>query len=268
MARKSSIFYRISQGFIGFGLTLLMSIPMASQASILDDLCQLDSNAPIAMEALVEEAEATGMPASTLKRLLVKGYQDDAATRELARLLCIIIQAEEDGLPPDLLFVKVEEGLAKRVTLANITPVIADKVDDMRYAQSLISAGVEPQLEDDNVTRIVKAMSAGLTRQELQKLFDPAYTVPVDMRVVAAEIKAYGNTIGYDTQLLDQIVTTGLKSTAFSEDWAYLIKLISKAKKQNITDQRIAQEAINTLSQRGTLNDLITSLGMDPRDVY
>ena len=88
------------------------------------------------------------------------------------------------------------------------------------------------------------------------------------MRVVAAEIKAYGNTIGYDTQLLDQIVTTGLKTTAFSEDWAYLIKLISKAKKQNITDQRIAQEAINTLSQRGTLDELITSLGMDPRDVY
>lgn len=220
------------------------------------------------LKPIVAEAEATGMPPSTLNRLLVKGYQDQTSARELARLLCVIVQAEEDGLSPDLLFAKLDEGLGKRASLPRISAVIKDKVDDMKFAQRMVSDGKEPQLEDDKVTRLAKAMSAGLSRQKLNHLFIRHAGVPMEMRVVAAEIMAYGGVAGYDAQLMDQIVKEGLASEALSDDWAFLIKVISKARKKNISDQRMADEAVKTLTRRGSLNDFILALGMTPTEVY
>ena len=249
-------------------LAQLYDEPSLGYGDILEEMCRPDSESGFELKPLVEEAEATGMPTSTLKRLLVKGYQDHASSRELGRLLCIIVQAEEDGLPPELLFAKLDEGLGKRAPLSRIASVIEHKVDDMKYARRLLSGSEEPKMEDNNVTRVATVMAAGLPESKLDTIFSKYADVPVDMRVVAVEITAYGGIIGYDAQLLDQIVRTGLTSQAFFREWAFLVKVISKAKKKNISDQRITTEAVRTLSRKGRLNDLITALGMKPGDVY
>ena len=244
----------------------LVLLPVVSWGSILDDICQVDTETPIDISQIVEEAEATGMPVSTLNRLLVKGYVDKPSTKELSNLLCVIIEAEEDGLTPDLLFTKVDEGLAKKATLVQISSVIKAKVDDMKFAQNLLNNGAEPQPEDTRVERLAKALSAGLTRPELTFIF--IQKAPENMKVVAAEIKTYGKAIAFDPQLLDLIIETGISEQSLSEDWSYLIKVISLARKKNISDAQIAQKAVYSLTEKLPLSHLSACLGLKPIPEY
>ena len=78
------------------------------------------------------------MSASTLKKLLAKGYQSRTSAEDLARLLCQVVQAEERGLPPDSLFETIDEGLGKRASLERITAVVVTKISDMLFAQKIL----------------------------------------------------------------------------------------------------------------------------------
>lgn len=249
-------------------LMVVCIMPIATYGAWLDDLCTPDTDGGYDIPSLSEEAEAAGMPPRILRRLLAKGYGDNAPANELGRLLCLIVQAEEEGFLPDLLFLKLEEGLAKNASLSSIKLATERKIEDMVFAQRLISGGGKPKPEDENVMRIARAMSAGLTRQELQSLFTGHKDVPVDMRVTAAEIMAYGGAIGYDARLLDRIVISGLTSRSLRDEWSFFVKVIAKARKRKIPDRLVAEKAIETLSHNRTLNDLILGLGMKPADVY
>lgn len=242
--------------------------PVCSKAELLDDLCTLDSDATVEIKALAEEAEATGMPTSTLNRLLIRGYWDKTSGKTLGRLLCMVVRAEEEGLPPDLLFKKLDEGLGKRASLERIASVVQNKIEDMKFAQSLLSDGAEPEVEDDNVTRLGNVLSAGLSRRRLETLFRQNSAAPVQMRVVASEIMAYGNAVGYDRQLLSKVVKAGLASHALTDEWTYFVKVLSKARKNDISDQHVAGEAVKTLLGKGSLYSLIVNLGMHPGEIY
>ncbi len=243
-------------------------MPALSHGSLLEELCQPDADGVYDMLPLAEEAEATGMPSHILQRLLVKGYENKATAKDLGELLCLVVRAEEEGFLPDLLFLKLEEGLAKNAPLSGIKLAIQRKINDMAFAQRLLNGKGKPKIEDNNVMRIARAMSAGLSRRKLQALFSLQKDAPVDMRVTAAEVMAYGGATGYDIRLLDQIVKTGLTHRSFHDEWSFFVKVIARARKKNISDKRVADQAIQTLSQNGSLNDLIAALGMKPADVY
>lgn len=253
----------IAMACIGFQMH---AAPVALGA-LLDDLCDPQSPSSIAIESLVEEAEATGMPDSTLNRLLVVGYRDPAATEDLRRLLCAVVKAEEEGLPPDLLFQKLEEGLGKRVPLSRILTVIQKKVDHLNFARSLLSEGAPPLMDDPIVGRVAKILSLGVSEAEITEIFGSAYNAPRSMRVVAAEILGYGRTIAFAAPLLEQVVASGLRSQSFSSEWIYLIKVISEARKQDIPDPEIADTAISVLSENGSLEELIGELGLTGRNL-
>lgn len=263
---KANSFFRYV--LAGLSVLVLFGVPALSDGSMLDELCRPNTDGAYEIVSLSEEAEATGMPSHILQRLLAKGYKNQAAAKELAELLCLIIRVEEEGFLPDLLFLKLEEGLAKNASLSGIKSAIQKKVDDMAFAQRLLSGKGKPKVEDINVTRIARAMSAGLPRRELRTVFSMKGDIPLDMRVTAAEVMAYGAAAGYDNRLLDQIVKTGLTHRSFHDEWSFFVKVIAKARKKNISDQRVADQAIQTLSQKGSLNDLISALGMKPADVY
>jgi len=267
MVYNIKVFFRFLNLVAGL-LVALSGLPALTYGTLLEELCQPDAAGVYEILPLAEEAEATGMPPHILKQLLAKGYTGQNAAKELGQLLCIVIRAEEEGFLPDLLFLKLEEGLAKKASLTDIKIVIEKKIDDMAFAQRLLSSGNKPKIEDDNVTRIARTMSAGLTRRKLQTLFAPQDDVPLDMRVTAAELMAYGGAIGYDRRSLDQIVRTGLTHHSLHDEWSFFVKVIAKARKKKISDRRVADQAIKTLSQNGSLNDLISDLGMKPADLY
>jgi hypothetical protein len=243
-------------------IALPFSVLAAEHTELLDRPCSAGVPPQAAIEALADEAEAAGMPVNTLSRLLKVGYREEGGVEYLRDILCVIVRAEEDGLPPGLLFETLAEGLGKRVPLARILAVIEKKKSDLDYAWSLQLEGGRDQIDNPDVERIAIVLSLGIPRPAIAKLFDPALPAPNQMRVIAAEILGYGRAMDFEPELLEKVVWTGLTREAFTKDWTYFIKVISEARRKDIPDARIAETAINVLSENGTLEELIGELGV------
>lgn len=224
--------------------------------------CNADVPPQEVIASLADEAEAAGMPVNTLNRLLKVGYREKGGVEYLRIILCIVVQAEEDGLPPGLLFETLEEGLGKRVSLARILAVIKKKKSDLDYARSLQLDGGQDQVDNPDVERVAIVLSLGVSRQAIAALFGPEFMAPNQMRVIAVEILGYGKAMHFDPELLARVVKTGLTREAFTPDWAYFIKVVSEARRKDIPDSRIAETAINVLLEYGSLDELSGELGV------
>ena len=240
----------------------------AAHADLIDALCDADLDPATVIQPLVEEAETTGIPMETMNRLLAVGYRNAEEIKALRGLLCTIIVLEERGLPTEPIFDKLEEGLGKRVPLAAIHNAIVRQGEKLQYAQKLVAGESEPVIDDINVQRIADLMDIGVTRKELDDLFGPAFEAPTEMRVVAAEIRGYGQGVGFPKQGLDRVISAGLSHRSFTREWAYFIKVIQEARRKGISDERTAGAAVATLSEQQSMNVLIHSLGLERKDVY
>jgi hypothetical protein len=244
----------------------LVALPTPIMASLHTELLDRHCNASVppqeAIESLAVEAQAAGMPAETLNRLLKAGYREEDGVAHLRNILCVIALAEEDGLPPGLLFETLAEGLGKRVPLARILEVIEKKKNDLDYARSLQRDGGRDRVDNPDVERVAIVLSLGVSSQALAELFGPEFKAPNQMRVIAAEILGYGKTMGFDPERLEKVVRTGLTREAFTPDWAYFIKVASEARRKDVPDSQVAETAVNVLSENGSLEELIGELGL------
>lgn len=249
--------------FIAIWCMVLSAEAMASNPTgPLEPLCRPDALPETVIESLVEEAEAAGMPEDTLNRLLAVGYREVEASETLRILLCVIVQAEEDGLPPGLLFETLAEGLGKKVPLPRILAVIRTRVEDLEYARSLLAGGPTGEIDNPDVERVARVLALGNSRKEISAIFGSDVDAPDGMRVIAVEILGYGRAMGIDRELIDRVNREGLARRAFSPDWAYFVKVVSAARKAGIPDARVADTAVEVLSENGTLDELIGELGL------
>lgn len=249
-------------------LTIQAAAVGVAHADLIGDLCDANADPTLVIESLVEEAEATGMAPSTLNRLLAVGYRDSESVVDLKLILCTIVILEEKGLPPEPLFEKLEEGLGKRVPLKSIQTAIIIQGEKLQYAQTLLAGGKEPLADDVNVERIADLLDIGVTRDELGRLFGPAFSAPTDMRVVAAEILGYGTISGFPQRELNRVTTTGLKFRSLTPEWSFFIKVIQEARTQGIPDETTASAAVRTLAEKEPMEDLITALKLERKRVY
>ncbi len=245
-----------------FWIALPVPTLASEHSKLLDRHCNADVPPQEAIASLADEAEAAGMPVNTLNRLLKVGYHEKGGVGYLRIILCIVVQAEEDGLPPGLLFETLEEGLGKRVPLVRILAVIKKKKSDLDYARSLQRDGGRDRVDNPDVERVAIVLSLGVSRQAIAALFGPEFMAPNQMRVIAAEILGYGKAMHFDQDLLASVVKAGLTQEAFTPDWVYFIKVVSEARRKDIPDSLVAETAINVLLEHGSLDELIGELGV------
>lgn len=246
----------------GIGLALGAGHVASDQSPLVHQWCHAQHPPEPVIETLVVEAEATGMPEATIKRLLAAGYRSENATGHLRDILCTVVLAEEEGLPPGLLFDTLEEGLGKRVALPRILAVIRQKVDELRFARGLLDDGRTNLVDDPNVDRVARVLSLGLTRDEVSELFEKAKHVPIEMRVIAAEIMGYGRALHLKPSLIRDVIATGIRYRAFTADWIYFTKVIAEARRRGIPDAQTAETAVKVLAENGALEELIGELGL------
>lgn len=247
----------------GFGLAARAVPAGADHGAQIHQWCDAEYPPESAIESLVDEAEATGMPEKTLNRLLAVGYRGNGTSGHLRDILCAVVLAEEEGLPPGLLFDKLEEGLGKRVALPRILTVIRYKVDDLRFARKLLAAGQSNLVDDPNVDRIARVLSLGVPRGEMSELFRQSKQTPVDMFVIAAEILGFGRTLEFAPPLVQEVIAAGLQYRAFTPEWVYFTKVVTEARRRGIPDDKTAGTAVAVLSENGTLDELIGELGLN-----
>jgi hypothetical protein len=114
---------------------------------------------------------------------------------------------------------------------------------------------------------LVESLELGLGRQELRELCEGAPTVSLEMLAVAARNKAYLIQIGFDAELTDKILSTGLANASFTPGWASFYRLAAASKRKGASEDMIAHAAIEALKQNEDMRNVMKKLGFIVRDV-
>jgi len=255
----------VGAGFLAIGVSLALSGAASADQRPMDRWCDASAPAAQAVEHLAREAEAAGMSDALLNRLLAVGYRDDLAAEALRQLLCAVIEAEDSGLPPALLFEKIEEGIGKRVPLPKVLAVIQERVADLALARRLLTGQKTELTDDPDVERVARVLAMPVPHAEVARLIESRPEIPLAMRVIAVEITGYGQAIQLAPELINQVIQTGLENRAFTPDWAYFIKVVAAARKRGLPDGQTVEAAIAVLGENGSIDELAGELNLNIR---
>jgi hypothetical protein len=219
----------------------------------------------------VEAARAAGVPDASLKRILTLSVDYHISPDDLNCLLQLLRAARTEGVPVEPLVAKVEEGLAKRVTVAVIAIALEQKIEDYNYVRSLI-AGIMPVDSNEPVseaylTIMADSLSGGLTKNDLAHFVKNAPPAPPSMLAIAAENLALLKQIGFEEKLSDQILYTGLRLRCFDSSWRYLAGVVAVARNRGIPDVEITEKTVRAMKNKNDLRDLMAALGFTDRDL-
>ncbi len=221
----------------------------------------------------VQETRAAGIPAEAVDRLLALGKEQQFDATKIAGLLSMLVEVRKDGLPAQPFISKIEEGFTKRVDASRIEQALARKMDDYRFTRGLITehekrqgAG-EASIPADYQIRLAELLSAGVTREEMQRLLDDAPTVPLSVFIRSIELLASLKQMRFDENLTGQIVSTGLKRQYFTGDQNDFARIVSAARRKGTSDDEIAAAALATMQSHATIGQFSSVLGVTARDL-
>jgi uncharacterized membrane protein YgcG len=221
----------------------------------------------------VKQARDSGVPEDTLNRILVLGYKQNIEVREMAAFIRIIKQAREEKLPTDLLVNKIEEGFAKGIQPEVIKRVIQQELSRYRFARRILYESMNrwgmptEDLDIEELARLSKTLSMGISEQEMEKFFASVPQAPVVELVNAVELMASFKQSGLSPGTSEEIALTGLRNRFFSKTPWNLTLMVSTAKKNKISDKKISATVMEIVTGRKRIREAYTDLGLNPQDM-
>ena len=189
-----------------------------------------------------------------------------------AELLDMVNAAAREHLPANWLAEKIDEGLTKHVPAQRIKTALSAKIDDFRFARSLIqekypeNAG-HPAPSPDDIYALAETLSMGLDRETLASFWRSSPSAPIHHLLIATENLALLNQTGYDPDLTLKVLTAGIEARAFNPTWRYYPRAVAAARQKGISDQEIYQTSISVIAAKGSPRDVLAKLGFTGRNL-
>jgi hypothetical protein len=217
----------------------------------------------------VESARQKGIPEETLDSLLAYSIDNSFAPDHVVNVIQMLVRIKENGLKLAPFQEMIREGIAKQVTPDRIELGLNELWSDHLFARELLAvkSGVSSKQTEATMQLFVESLELGLSRQELRELCEGAPTVPLEMLAIAARNKAYLKQIGFDAELTDKILSTGLANSSLTPGWASFYRLAAASKRKGVSEDMIAQAAIEALKRNEDMRNVMRKLGFIVRDV-
>jgi hypothetical protein len=219
--------------------------------------------------SVVESARQKGIPEDILEYLLAYSIDNSVAPDHVVTVIQILVNVKESGLKLAPFQDMIREGIAKHVTLERIEKGLNELWSDHLFARELLAEKSRSSSKQTEAAfqSLVESLELGLGRQELRELCEGAPTVSLEMLAVAARNKAYLIQIGFDAELTDKILSTGLANASFTPGWASFYRLAAASKRKGASEDMIAHAAIEALKQNEDMRNVMKKLGFIVRDV-
>ena len=218
--------------------------------------------------ASVRAARTAGLSETALNQLLILAVDHRLQDSDVVLLVNFLLTVQTDKLPIDPFMGKIEEGLAKRVSLDTIAAVLTHRLDDYRFVREVLSQKTgERVITPHDLSRMVDSLDSGIAREELSQFILEASGQDPAMLARATEILALLKQVRFNESLTRDILFTGLRNNSLTQSWDYLARVVATAKKRQISDDEIAEAARKALEANRPFADFMTSLGFTPRDL-
>lgn len=219
--------------------------------------------------AAVESARSQGVPDEMLNLLLAYAVDNALGPEHTVHMIQLLTRIQKAGIPLGPFEDKIREGAAKHVDPQKLENALNFIFEDFRFVDSLLNRkpGASVMSSEEVQVLCVKSLDLGLDRQELNELFEKNSAAPPEMLAVAALNKAYLKQMAFDSALIDDILSTGLAMRNLTNQWLSFYRLAAASKRKGLSDNQVAQAAIDALKQNGDLRQVLTSLKFVLRDV-
>ena len=219
--------------------------------------------------SVVESARQKGIPEDILEYLLAYSIDNSVASDNVVNVILILVRVKENGLKLAPFQEMIRAGIAKQVTPDRIELGLNELWSDHLFARELLAvkSGASSKQTEITMQLFVESLELGLSRQELRELCEGAPTVTLEMLAIAARNKAYLKQIGFDGELTDKILSTGLANASLTPGWASFYRLAAASKRKGVSEGMIAQAAIDALKKNEDMRNVMRKLGFIVRDV-
>lgn len=218
----------------------------------------------------VKAAQKAELSEADINRVLVYGYDIRISARNVVELLEILTEARKQRYPVEIIFNKIDEGLAKRVSFEIIKSVLKKKIRDFRYILNLYQINpqtIVPQKQSQSFLLASESLEFGLSNEDLAALRQDSRDVPIEMFALAANNLALLRQLGFDPGLAQKIMRIGLENKSLTPDWKNFFKVVENAKKRGIFDLKIFDAAARLLAEKKNMRVLLKELGFTDRDL-
>ena len=110
----------------------------------------------------LKELLESGIPFEFTRGIIENSVEKSVDAYDMKKFIGVILDTQQDGLPTDTLFNKLNEGLAKNVNNSEIFSVISTKAENLRKAAEILNEAQQEGLEINGGEEIVKVLADSL----------------------------------------------------------------------------------------------------------
>ena len=110
----------------------------------------------------LKELLESGIPFEVTRGIIENSVEKSVDAYDMKKVIGVILDTQQDGLPTDTLFNKLNEGLAKNVNNSEIFSVISTKAENLRKAAEILNEAQQEGLEINGGEEMVKILADSL----------------------------------------------------------------------------------------------------------
>jgi len=110
----------------------------------------------------LKELLESGISFEVTRGIIENSVEKSVDAYNMKKFIGVILDTQQDGLPTDTLFNKLNEGLAKNVNNSEIFSVISTKAENLRKAAEILNEAQQEGLEINGGEEIVKILADSL----------------------------------------------------------------------------------------------------------
>lgn len=227
---------------------------------------QADDTALVENELRLDRA--AGLDSKYLDRILAAARRNQLRDEETVRWLARVRKAAREALPTAPLINKIEEGVSKKIDSRRIEAALGRMTDNLRFANSLTAGDFQdrserPAAEHQRVmTRMSELLSAGMTQNEMRRLYKSWQPAQPRQKVEAMTFYAVTKQAGLDPAEADRIASAGIAHNHFHGFPLDLAMMIKAAKANKIQSSEIVGHALRVIRGEETVIQAHRQMGI------
>lgn len=215
--------------------------------------------------ALADKARSCGVSGETVNGLASQVAQGLIGGDQAGALLAPLLAACGERLPLAPLEDKLAEGLAKRVPVELILPVLTRRLDAFRQARLMLEGA--PGDSPEALLALGEGLDLSVPASSFEAYLSEFRPLTGDRFLTGLSMVAYQGQAQFDNALTLDMIRQGVASDSLAPGWRYFVRIILAARRRGLDDAAVARAAVETLREGGAVTGVVTRLGFTGRSL-
>jgi hypothetical protein len=215
---------------------------------------------------ILAQINKANLPSEVLDRILALAYVHKLDEKDVQKILLSLEKAVEQDFPVNIMALKIEEGLSKKITIKRIISTLDIMLKQLERLDAVLkNLPTDVRMNRKKKLNIMTGLVAmGIEPDEIEDCLAKFGKFPPEQIFKALETKAALSRVGLNTDEVEGIIEQGLTSGFFCQHGCRNVALLAHAaSRMGIDSQSIYRISIQIVSGKKTLDEAAGELGIE-----